>query len=108
MNKSLLYILLRLLAEEAAEQRQEGDDNSRRLDRIEQQQEQILKEIQIMSAEVTKLIAAFDVATTAIADRIQRLSEAFHLSVEDQAALQAEVDKLTALGKDPANPIPGA
>lgn len=59
-----------------------------------------------VSPEVAALISKFDVATTAIADRIAKLMAGAHLSAEDQAALQAEVDKLTALGADPNNPVP--
>jgi hypothetical protein len=55
---------------------------------------------------VAALITEFDTATDAIAARIQRLIDAGGLNSESQAALQAEVDKLTQLGKDPSNPVP--
>ncbi len=60
-----------------------------------------------VSADTAAVISAFDVATTAIADRIARLvAGQTGLSADDKAAFQTEIDKLTALGQDPANPIP--
>lgn len=50
--------------------------------------------------EVAALLAQFDTATNDIAARIQRLISSGGLNAEDSAALQAEVDKLVALGKD--------
>jgi len=66
------------------------------------------KEEQEMAVDpkVAALITEFDTATNAIAARIQKLIDAGGLNADSQAALQAEVDKLTALGQDPANPIP--
>lgn len=55
---------------------------------------------------VAALITEFDTATDAIAARIQRLINAGGLNADSQAALQAEVDKLNALGQDPQNPVP--
>lgn len=55
---------------------------------------------------VAALITEFDTATDAIAARIQRLIDAGGLNADSQAALQAEVDKLNALGQDPQNPVP--
>ncbi len=56
---------------------------------------------------VAALITQFDAATDKIAARIQKiLANAQGLSAEDTAALQAEIDKLNALGEDPANPVP--
>jgi len=62
-----------------------------------------------VSDQVAQIISQFDVATDAIASRIQRLiNSSGTLSADDKAAFQAEVDKLTALGKDPENPTPAA
>jgi len=68
----------------------------------------LTKEEQEMAVDpkVAALITEFDTATNAIAARIQKLIDAGGLNADSQAALQAEVDKLTALGQDPANPIP--
>ncbi len=55
---------------------------------------------------VAALIAKFDAATNSIAARIQKLIDGGGLNAESEAALTAEVDKLTALGKDPEAPIP--
>lgn len=61
-----------------------------------------------VSPQTEELITKFDVATNAIATRIQNLvSNTPALSADDQAAFQAEIDKLTALGQDPNNPVPG-
>ena len=59
---------------------------------------------------VATLIAEFDAATDKVAARIQALisKPSTGLSTEDQAALQAEVDKLNTMGQDPANPLPPA
>lgn len=60
-----------------------------------------------VSIDAAALISAFDVATDAIAARIAKLvASQTGLSADDKAAFQAEVDKLTALGKDQANPVP--
>jgi hypothetical protein len=61
-----------------------------------------------VSPDVAAVIAEFDTATNAIADRIQRLINRPNspLSAEDKAAFSAEVVKLQALGKDPEEPIP--
>jgi hypothetical protein len=53
-----------------------------------------------MSTETQALLKAIDDATNAIAARIQRLIDASNDPALN-AALQAEVDKLVALGKDP-------
>lgn len=55
---------------------------------------------------VAALITQFDAATNAIAARIQKLIDAGGLNAESEAALQAEVTKLTALGADPEVPVP--
>lgn len=60
---------------------------------------------------IANLIAQIDNATTAVANRIQALIDKANnagqlTSAEIAAALQPEVDRLTALGSDPANPVP--
>jgi hypothetical protein len=62
----------------------------------------------MVDPKVAALITQFDTATNNIAARIQRLINGGTLSAESAAALQAEVDKLTVLGQDPANPVPPA
>jgi hypothetical protein len=61
-----------------------------------------------VDAQTAALIAKFDAATTAIANRIAALVAGANpgLSADDTAAFQAEIDKLTALGANPANPVP--
>jgi hypothetical protein len=63
---------------------------------------------EMVDPKVAAIITEFDNATNAIAARIQRLIDGGGLNAESQAALQAEVAKLTALGSDPADPIPAA
>ena len=60
----------------------------------------------MVDPKVAALITEFDQATDKIASRIQKLIDAGGLSAESQAALQAEADKLNALGQDPNNPVP--
>lgn len=60
----------------------------------------------MVDPKVAALITQFDDATNAIAARIQKLIDAGGLSVDSEAALQAEVDKLKALGADPEVPVP--
>lgn len=60
---------------------------------------------------ITEVIKKIDDATNAIAARIQKLIDAATTAgsvsaAEIVAALQPEVDKLTALGADPVNPTP--
>ncbi len=85
---------------------------ARRLLHVEQTLDEYeLKEKDMaVSKEVADLIAKFDAATDAIAARIAKLITNINppLSPEDQAALQAEVDKLNTLGQDPNNPVPAA
>lgn len=64
------------------------------------------KEQQNMDQTLTDLIAAFDAATDRIAARIAKLIAQGDLSPAAKTALQAEVDKLNALGKDPDAPVP--
>jgi hypothetical protein len=64
-----------------------------------------------LDPKITAVIQAIDTATNDIAARIQKLIDAAAnagtlTSDEIAAALQPEVDKLTALGKDPNNPVP--
>lgn len=69
----------------------------------------LLKEKDVMvDPKIAALITQFDAATDKIAARIQKLIDAGSFSDEDNAALQAEVDKLNLLGQDPANPVPPA
>jgi len=60
----------------------------------------------MVDPKVAALITEFDQATDKIASRIQKQIDTGGLNAESQAALQAEVDKLNALGQDPANPVP--
>lgn len=60
-----------------------------------------------VSQPVADLCAKFDAATSAVAAEIAALvAKQNTLSPEDTAAFQAQIDKLTALGADPANPVP--
>ncbi len=61
-----------------------------------------------VSPEAAALIQKFDAATDAIAARIAKLvaNVSPPLSADDTAAFQSEIDKLNALGQDPANPVP--
>lgn len=59
-----------------------------------------------IGVETAKVLAAIDAATTRIAERIQALIDASDLSSEEKAAFTVEIDKLNALGSDPANPVP--
>jgi cytochrome c556 len=60
----------------------------------------------MVSPAIAELITKFDAATDKIAARIQTLINDGSFTPEDAAALQAEVNKLNALGEDPANPVP--
>lgn len=58
-----------------------------------------------VSSDTAALINEFDVATDAVAARISKLVAAqTGLSADDKAAFQSEINKLTAMGKDPDNP----
>jgi hypothetical protein len=65
-----------------------------------------------ITQEVRDLVARIDMATNAIADRIQvligRIGGGISQSDAEsiKADLQAEADRLTSLGADPNNPIP--
>lgn len=68
--------------------------------------------------ELQALITALNTATNSVADEIAKLKQQIadllanpdSITPEDKAAieagLQAQVDRLTALGADPANPVP--
>lgn len=60
----------------------------------------------IMHDEVAAFLVQFDTATNAVAARIDRLLAEASMSPELKVKFQAEVDRLTVLGKDPENPIP--
>ncbi len=83
----------------------------RKQDEILQQ----LKELRMsLSQEFLDLNKKIDDATNAVATRITNLQGQIKNSMTDdevanvKAGMQAEIDKLTALGKDPANPVPPA
>ncbi len=67
-----------------------------------------------LSQEFLDLNKKIDDATNAVATRITNLQGQIKNSMTDdevanvKAGMQAEIDKLTALGKDPANPVPPA
>lgn len=93
-------------------------DLYRLLKHIEQQNDVILsqlKEFRMSVAQDLKdLTKKIDDATNAVAARLDALAQQITNSMSDadvtavKAGLQAEVDKLTALGSDPNNPIPPA
>lgn len=64
----------------------------------------------MVSAAVQAIADAMNAATDKIAARIQALIDKINagtpLTADDTALLQAEVDRLTGLGKDPENPVP--
>ena len=65
-----------------------------------------------MHQDLLDLAAKFDVATSAIAARFDKLVGMLKNAMTDEelaevkGAFQVEIDKLTLLGQDPANPIP--
>lgn len=67
-----------------------------------------------VSQELKDLAAKIDAATNAVATRIDALSQRVTNGMSDQevadvkAGFQAEVDRLTALGRDPNNPVPAS
>lgn len=72
-----------------------------------------LKEkVMALSQDIKDLAKKIDDATTAVANRLDALSNQIKNSMTDQevadvkASLQAEVDRLTVLGQDPNNPVP--
>ena len=84
----------------------------RRQARILRYQNQIIERIEDMSEvldQVKDFAAKIDAATNAIAVRIQTLIDKINAGTatpeEIAAVLQPEVDRLTELGKDPANPV---
>lgn len=64
----------------------------------------ILERQELSMSKIDDLKAAFDEATSAIAARIERIIAGQDAAVV--AALQPELDRLRALGADPANPVP--
>ncbi len=73
----------------------------------------LLKELKMaLSQDILDLSKKIDDATNVIAAKIAAQSAKIKNSMTDEevaavkTALQGEVDKLTALGQDPANPIP--
>jgi hypothetical protein len=88
------------------------------LRRIARRQESILNNQTIIYRELRKMakvtdeIKAFsakiDAATDAIAARLQKLIDSADSGLTDEAKaiLQEDVDRLEALGKDPAAPVP--
>jgi ATP/maltotriose-dependent transcriptional regulator MalT len=73
----------------------------------------LLKEMKMaLSQDFLDLSKKIDDATNAVAARITLLQGQITNSMSDvevanvKAALQAEVDKLTAMGADPVNPVP--
>ena len=88
----------------------------KQLDLLQKMCQQILREQSSqgvrMHQELLELSAKFDVATSAIAARFDKLVGSLKNAMTDEefaevkAAFQVEIDKLTLLGKDPANPIP--
>lgn len=86
--------------------------------RIKELTIQINQEMERAMSTVQKyndLVQQIDKATNAIATRQQKMVDQLNnatagLSAEDAAAiatqLQAEIDRLNALGSDPANPVP--
>ena len=65
-----------------------------------------------LSQDLKDLIGKIDTATNKIAERIDALMSRLTNSMTDaeltevKAGFQAEIDKLTALGADPVNPVP--
>jgi len=65
-----------------------------------------------LSQDLKDLVAQIDTATNQVASRIDALTAKITNSLSDsevadiKAGLKAEVDKLTALGANPANPVP--
>lgn len=87
-----------------------------RLTTLEQQNSTIITMLKGLKMALSKdyldLAKKIDDATTAVGNKIAALTGQIKNSMTDQevadtkAALQAEVDKLTAMGADPVNPIP--
>lgn len=65
-----------------------------------------------VAQELEALRVAVDNATNAVAARIDKLVQGLKNSMTDaelaavKAGFQAEIDRLTALGQDPNNPVP--
>ena len=92
--------------------------NVRMDDRVVRQLTRIGDVLVALKDELQALIAALNTATNSVADEIAKLKQQIAdllanpdaITAEDKAAieagLQAQVDRLTALGADPANPVP--
>ena len=72
-----------------------------------------VKELRMtLSQDFLELAQRIDAATTAVASRIATLQSSIRNSMTDEevqavkAGLQVEIDRLTVLGQDPANPVP--
>lgn len=74
--------------------------------------EKLLGALMALSDDLKALTAQIDAATTKVADRIGALTGQIKNSMTDdevasvKAGLQAEIDRLVAIGADPANPVP--
>ena len=94
--------------------------NVRMDDRVVRQLTRIGDVLVALKDELQALITALNTATNSVADEIAKLKQQIadllanpdSITPEDKAAieagLQAQVDRLTALGADPANPVPPA
>jgi len=61
----------------------------------------------MIQPDVQEFLTGMDAATDAVAARLQRLADkAPGLNAESKAALQSEITKLQAMGKDPEDPFP--
>ena len=92
--------------------------NVRMDDRVVRQLTRIGDVLVALKDELQALIAALNTATNSVADEIAKLKQQIAellanpdaITAEDKAAieagLQSQVDRLTALGADPANPVP--
>ena len=88
------------------------------LTRIANNTNRIGEVLMALKEELTALIAAFDTATNSVAAEIAKLKQQIADALanpnsltdadraEIEAGLQAQVDRLTVLGQDPANPVP--
>jgi len=70
------------------------------------------EKLMAIAKDIKDLTQKIDEATNAVAARLDGLGGQIKNAMTDaevaevKAGLQAEVDKLTALGQDPANPVP--
>lgn len=92
--------------------------NVRMDDRVVRELTRIGDTLVALKDELQALIAAFNTATNSVADAIAKLKQQIAdllanpdaITPEDKAAVeagfQAQIDRLTTLGADPANPVP--